>query len=110
MTELDKLFDNLFTQLKEKIPKALEKEKDKKWLDTMKKRKSEKEQLKKEKKDDQERVKKKVKEEAKTMSKEHVKKNIGKKEIQISAYSRKGFETEPHKTKGPIRIISWILS
>ena len=97
-TELDKLFDDLISQVK--------KEKDKKWLDTMKKRKSEKEQLKKEKKDDKERVKKKVKEEAKTMSKEHVKKNIGKKETHISAYSRKGFETKPHETKGHIRIIS----
>ena len=39
------------------------------------------------------------------MSKEHVKKNIGKKETHISAYSRKGFETKPHETKGHIRII-----
>ena len=68
--------------------------------------KRKKEQLKKKKKDDKERVKKKVKEEAKSMSKEHVKKKIGKKEIHISAYARKGFTTKPHETKDHIRIIS----
>ena len=43
--------------------------------------------------------KKRTKDKAKQLSKEHKKKHIGKKEVNISAYSRKYFETKAHNTQ-----------
>ena len=50
--------------------------------------------------------KKRIIDEAKQLSKEHKKKHIGKKEVDVSGYSRKPFSTGAHSIKKHTRIIS----